>query len=361
MIEIFDPIHGPIEICDKAKEIIDTPEFQRLRNIKQLGCCYYVFSGACHNRFEHSLGVYHLTKKYIDILGRDNFTDKEIELISISGLIHDIGHGPFSHLFDEVIDSHHEYRSIELLKYMNQKYVLNYSEEEIHMIQTMIDPKDIKDKKYLYQIVSNKNGIDVDRIDYIMRDTKMIGLNYGIEWLRIMKGSKISNNEIIYSDKVRTPINDFFRTRYILYNDIYHHHAVRSIEHMMKEILEEIDKTFGIKKAIEECDWCRFSLFTDVLIDSLPLLNIRNTSLERIKKREIYKLKEEVIFTSIKEMEDWVDGWRMEEKKDCNQIIDMAIIKYYENELPKYDCSTQKSLLDMDIGMKEYHIKIFNK
>ena len=127
---------------------------------------------------------------------------------------------------------------------------------------------------------------------------------------------------------------------------------------MMKEILLEIDKTFGIKKAIEECDWSRFSLFTDILIDSLPLLNIQNTSLERIKKREIYKLKDEVIFTSLKEMEDWVETYK---KDDCNQIIDMAIIKYYENELPKYDCSTQKSLLEMNIGMKEYHIKIFNK
>jgi deoxynucleoside triphosphate triphosphohydrolase SAMHD1 len=358
MIEIFDPIHGPIEICDNAKKIIDTPEFQRLRNIKQLGCCYYVFSGACHNRFEHSLGVYHLTKKYIDILGRKHFTDKEIELLSISGLIHDIGHGPFSHLFDEVMNSHHEYRSIEILKYMNQKYSLNYSEEEIDIIQTMLDPKDLGSRKYLYQIVSNKNGIDVDRIDYIMRDTHMIGLNYGIEWLRIMKGSKISNNEIIYSEKVRTPIQDFFRTRYILYNDIYHHHAVRSIEHMMKEILQEIDDVYGIKKAIDSCDWSRFSLFTDVLIDALPLVNSETILLDRIKKRDIYKLNDEFIFSSIKDMVSWKKSYSI---KDKDIIIDTAIIKYYETELPTYDCIPKKNLLDMDIITKEYHIKIFNK
>ena len=77
MIDIFDPIHGPIEIDATAKKIIDTPEFQRLRNIKQLGCCYYVFPGACHNRFEHSLGVYHLTKLYISILGKQWFTEQE--------------------------------------------------------------------------------------------------------------------------------------------------------------------------------------------------------------------------------------------------------------------------------------------
>ena len=67
-MDVYDPIHGNIFIDPLAKAIVDTPEFQRLRNIKQLGCCYYVFPGACHNRFEHSLGVYHLTKEYIQIL-----------------------------------------------------------------------------------------------------------------------------------------------------------------------------------------------------------------------------------------------------------------------------------------------------
>ena len=75
-MEIYDPIHGLIEIDETAKKIIDTVEFQRLRNIKQLGCCYYVFPGSSHNRFEHSIGVYHLTKLYIECLGKDYFTER---------------------------------------------------------------------------------------------------------------------------------------------------------------------------------------------------------------------------------------------------------------------------------------------
>ena len=128
-MELYDPIHGLISVSPLAKKIIDTEEFQRLRNIKQLGCCYYVFPGASHNRFEHSIGVYHLANKYIDILNKhEEFTEKEIVCITIAGLIHDIGHGPFSHLFDEITPErkNHEYRSGQLLIMMNQKYNLGF-------------------------------------------------------------------------------------------------------------------------------------------------------------------------------------------------------------------------------------------
>ena len=104
-MEIYDPLHGIIEIDELSKRIINTEEFQRLRNIKQLGCCYYVFPGASHNRFEHSLGVYHLAKKYIEILNIDNefFNESEKRCVKTAALIHDIGHGPFSHLFDDLL------------------------------------------------------------------------------------------------------------------------------------------------------------------------------------------------------------------------------------------------------------------
>ena len=126
-MEVYDIIHGYINIDPLAKRIIETEEFQRLREIKQLGCCNQVFPSAIHTRFEHSLGVYHLAKKYIQILNKDGqFTDEDIKCITVGALIHDIGHGPYSHLFDEIVSNDHEYRSIELLKHMNQKYGLDF-------------------------------------------------------------------------------------------------------------------------------------------------------------------------------------------------------------------------------------------
>ena len=308
-MEIYDFIHGNIIIDDLAKRIINTEEFQRLRSIKQLGCCNYVFPSAVHTRFEHSLGVYHLSKKYIQILNTDGqFTEEDIKCITIGALIHDIGHGPYSHLFDEVICTQnqsgipqdHEYRSINLLKHMNKKYGLEFSENDITKIDKIIYPKkrlnswrwcinkeepfsgelssalkrqnkvlEKEGKNYIYQIVSNNNGIDVDRFDYIMRDIKMTGLNYGIEYERIMNHSKIVNGEIVYSEKVKTSIDEFFRIRFIMYKEVYNHHTVRAIEYMMKDFIKGMDKIMCIKNMVESEDWEGFIRLNDSIIDSI--------------------------------------------------------------------------------------------
>ena len=274
-MEIYDFIHGNIIIDDLAKRIINTEEFQRLRSIKQLGCCNYVFPSAVHTRFEHSLGVYHLAKKYIKILNTEGqFTEDDIRCITIGALIHDIGHGPYSHLFDEIIDvdKNHEYRSIELLNYMNKKYGLELPENDINTIKEIIYPKNIesiKKRKYIYQIVSNNNGIDVDRFDYIMRDIKMTGLNYGIEYERIMNHSQIVDGEIVYSEKVKTSIDEFFRIRFIMYKEVYNHHTVRAIEYMMKDFIKGMDKIMCIKNMVESEDWEGFIRLNDSIIDSI--------------------------------------------------------------------------------------------
>ena len=274
-MDIYDIIHGNINIDSLAKRIIDTEEFQRLRNIKQLGCCNFVFPSATHTRFEHSLGVYHLAKKYIQILNTDTqFTDNDIKCITIGALIHDIGHGPYSHLFDEIVDKNknHEYRSIELLKLMNHKYNLELSDNDIIQIKKIIYPINIsckKDKKYLYQIVSNNNGIDVDRFDYIIRDIKMTGLNYGIEYERIMNHSQIIDGEIVYSEKVKTSIDEFFRIRFIMYKEVYNHHTVRAIEYMMKDFIKGMDKIINISNIIENEVWEDFIRLNDSIIDRI--------------------------------------------------------------------------------------------
>tara|TARA_Y100000389_G_C17454670_1_gene517275 strand:- start:1303 stop:2631 length:1329 start_codon:yes stop_codon:yes gene_type:complete len=287
-MDIYDIIHGNINIDPLAKRIIDTDEFQRLRNIKQLGCCNYVFPSATHTRFEHSLGVYHLAKKYIQILNTDGqFTDNDIKCITIGALIHDIGHGPYSHLFDEVICTEnksgipqdHEYRSINLLNHMNKKYGLEFSENDITKIDKIIYPKKRlkrqnkvlkkEGKNYIYQIVSNNNGIDVDRFDYIMRDIKMTGLNYGIEYERIMNHSQIVDGEIVYSEKVKTSIDEFFRIRFIMYKEVYNHHTVRAIEYMMKDFIKGMDNIINISNIIKNEDWESFRRLNDSIVDQI--------------------------------------------------------------------------------------------
>ena len=195
MTTIYDSVHGYIDISEVIN-IIDTPEFQRLRNIKQLGACNFVFPSAHGTRFEHSIGVFYLAERMINALRKNtkylNHTLRQLHLIKVAALIHDIGHGPFSHLWDEFCEKNnnyesHEYRGIEIFRYMNKKYSLRYVEEEIALIGQMINPEPgFRQAKHwdfwMYQIVANKDsGLDVDKMDYLIRDCAVVGLDINKE------------------------------------------------------------------------------------------------------------------------------------------------------------------------------------
>ena len=341
-MEIYDIIHGNIVIDTLAQRIIDTEEFQRLRNIKQLGCCNFVFPGAVHTRFEHSIGVYHLAKKYIDLLNVNDlyFTKREKECISISGLIHDIGHGPYSHLFDDLFqeNKNHEYRSGELFKRMNTRYDLGFTKDEINDIINYIYPTNISINpkiKYKYQIVSNKNGIDVDRFDYLMRDIKMTGLNYGIEYERIMNHSRIEGNEIVYSEKIKTNIEEFFRIRFIMYKDVYNHRTVRGIEFMMKDFIKLFSKIYSIDTIIKEDNWSLFNQLNDSIIHITNFTTCLPDEGDRLKEI-IQKIMKRDIYKSIGEIHSAKDILNHTDYEKDKVIIDNIIINYNDYEECKY-------------------------
>ena len=366
-MEIYDIIHGNIIISPLAKKIIDTEEFQRLRNIKQLGCCNFVFPSATHTRFEHSIGVYHLSCKYIDILNRKKvyYNETERKCITLAALIHDLGHGPYSHLFDELFEKekNHEYRSGELLRVMNKKYNFELNDNEIQLICNIIEPKNInipKEKKYIYQIVSNSNGIDVDRFDYIMRDIKMTGLNYGIEYERIMNHSFIINNEIVFSEKVKTNINDFFRIRYIMYKEVYNHRTVRGIEFMMKDFIKIYSNVFNLEEIISKGQWDKFIQLNDSIIYSYINNEDKEKSeqmkdiISNIMSRNIYKSVGEII-----SKEKFIKNISYQKEKI---IIDQIIINLNDYE----DCNyyQKKNIINTIINEgkeKLYILRIYSK
>ena len=177
--EIYDPIHDFIHITPLMRQVIDTPEFQRLRELKQLGATYFVFPSATHSRFAHSLGVSHLAGKLMETLQKNQkklqISERDIELTRIAALVHDIGHGPFSHLYDDHIRScgedDHEVRGCKTFKKMVTKYQLPLEPVEVEKIILMINPDDTVKNMWSYQIVANKMcQIDVDKLDYIRRD-----------------------------------------------------------------------------------------------------------------------------------------------------------------------------------------------
>lgn len=299
---IFDQIHKYMKFDNLLLKIIDTVEFQRLRNIKQLGLCYYVFPGASHNRFEHSLGVSYLSGYMIETLKNKqpelNITERDILLVKIAGLIHDLGHVCFSHFFDNFFLSdkipnsefrHHEYRSCKLFEFIVKKYKIDLSDDEIKIINRMINP-DINDS-FLYQIVCNKiNGLDCDKFDYIVRDTYNIGLAYSFDVMRLIDQAKVINNKICFRSKCSFDISDLYYTRYKLHKQIYTHSVVRAIEYMVLDIIKMLDRRLNLVEKI--LDVGRMSELTDNILDNCYLLNDKKCIklLERIRKRDLYKM-----------------------------------------------------------------------
>ena len=250
MKQIYDPVHGFIQLTPLMIKIIDTPEFQRLRDLKQLGATYFVFPSATHTRLEHSIGVSFLAAETMRSMQTAqpelNISARTIELVQIAGLIHDLGHGPFSHLYDHYVkpaeDPDHEERGCEIFKNMVTKYDIPLTEEEVNQIIKMICPT--PEDNWLYQIVANAmNQIDVDKIDYIMRDSYHLGLQTGGEFRRIITQCRVIDDVICYPHKVQYDIYALFAARYRLHKQVYHHQAVIAYEFIIIEILREIMKS----------------------------------------------------------------------------------------------------------------------
>lgn len=294
------PLYGFISITPRMRCIIDTPEFKRLHNLRQLGLTYLIYPSANHTRFEHSLGVSHLAKILTTSLQKNQpelgITDNEIELIQIAGLIHDIGHGPFSHLYDYEFspDYHHEKRGQNILCEMVGKYNLPFTQKEINFIIDCIEPPSNEEKNFKYQIVNNKvNSIDVDKIDYIQRDNYHLGFGLNEKYLRLIHDCRVVQFEgslvLGWPNKLEDEVLSLFASRYRLHKKVYNHHTVKAAEYSLTNIL---------KKVLEfDVPW---NSLTDNII-SMPINEEVILMKEAFDKREFPKLLHEDVLYEGKE------------------------------------------------------------
>lgn len=312
---IYDSIHGYIPITNFALHIIDHPYFQRLRKLKQLGTCNYVFPNAVHTRFEHSIGTYYLASELVKTIQNDdtnydsylsqilelqnyynknritiNLFDNYIcELCKIAALCHDLGHGPFSHVFDDIflhnsnkknnlndLNIFHEHRSGLILELIikNDEYLHNIiGPDEIQFMKNLINPQK-QHKGFIYQIVSNNlNSLDVDKYDYIVRDSKMLLNQINIDCSRLIKHVKIIDNNIVYPEQALYDIYSLFQTRHRLHRQIYCHKCVISVQFMITEILMLLDPILDISNSINDMDkFCKLN--DEYCIESIKILNL---------------------------------------------------------------------------------------
>ncbi|TDF91608.1 HD domain-containing protein [Paenibacillus piri] len=236
-----DPVHKYIYVQDRTIwDLINTKEFQRLRRIHQLGTCFLTFHGAEHSRFSHSLGVYEITRKIISQFERNRYDDwpsEERLLCLCASLLHDVGHGPFSHSIEKTFGTHHEDWSCRIV----------LGDTEVNRVLREVSPTfpqqvaEVIAKTYHKEIVVSlvSSQLDADRMDYLLRDAYFTGVNYGMFDLeRILRVIRPFQGHIVLKESGMHAVEDYLMSRYQMYWQVYFHPVTRSAEIVLHKIFQ---------------------------------------------------------------------------------------------------------------------------
>ncbi|MCC5944949.1 MAG: HD domain-containing protein [Bernardetiaceae bacterium] len=232
---INDPVHGFIQIPDGIiAELIAHPYFQRLRRIKQLGLTEFVYPGALHTRFHHAIGAMHLMHTALDTIAQKGtpITKQEKEAALIAILLHDIGHGPFSHALENSIleNSMHEKLSLLLMQKLDDSF-----DGKLKLAIQIFENR--YERKFFHQLVSSQ--LDTDRLDYLQRDCFFTGVSEGtIGGERIIKMLKVVDDQLLVEEKGVYSIEHFLNARRMMYWQVYLHKTTVSTEHMLIAIVK---------------------------------------------------------------------------------------------------------------------------
>ena len=245
-----DPVYGFVSVpYGIIFDLIEHPYFQRLRRIKQVSLTHYVYPGALHTRFHHALGALHLMTQAIEVLRSKDIkiTKKEAKAVSLAILLHDIGHGPFSHTLERtLINVSHETLSVLFMEQLNEQF-------DGALDLTLEIFKNRYPKKFLHQLVSGQ--LDMDRMDYLNRDSFFTGVHEGvIGYDRIIKMLSVHKGELVVEEKGIYSIEKFLIARRLMYWQVYLHKTVLSAEQMLIQVfrrakdLAKEGATFNVSK-----------------------------------------------------------------------------------------------------------------
>jgi len=245
-LDIIDPIHDFIRVYDHELSIIDNPIFQRLRRIRQLSGAHLTYPAAQHTRFEHSLGVMHIASLAGHALHEKGILKSDdIETLRLSGLLHDIGHGPFSHLFEEIIQekkiSHEDFgKEIILKSDIGDSLSQNGYDKKLITKVAFGDSK----FQYMNEIVSG--ALSADMMDYLLRDGYFTGAEHAkIDHKRITQSLDVHKKKLALERSALYSFESMMHSRYQMFKAVYFHKTVRSAEVMLLEALRLSDDEFG--------------------------------------------------------------------------------------------------------------------
>lgn len=270
---IRDPIHGYVKLSDKEIDILDSDPMQRLRRVKQMSMSSLVYPSATHTRFSHSIGVMHTAGMFADSL---NLSQHKKQELRIAGLVHDVGHGPFSHTSDKVAKRYglnHEERSCEILR---------------EKLQSKI-PENIDIDKIEDHIKSNSKlkiiagDIDADRIDYLNRDAINTGLDHGsIDFETIIEFADLEDDKLVFDRKATYAITELLAARLYMHNAIMNHHVSRLAETILERALDIYVQQNSVEDMMEHND---YTMHTELLNSCDEIKKLY----KRVQKRDLLK------------------------------------------------------------------------
>jgi uncharacterized protein len=302
-LQIVDPIHDFITVYKHELDIIDTPVFQRLRRIRQLAGAHLVYPGAQHSRFEHSLGTMHIASQAATVLKEKKYLDlDDVANIRLAALLHDIGHGPFSHLFEEVLQkkkriSHEQ---------MGEKLILK---SEIGDLITkagfdkgFVSKLAFGNSKYQFMNEIISGGLSADMMDYLLRDGYFTGAEHAkVDFMRIINSLDVHNKKLSLDKSALYSFESIMISRYQMFKAVYFHKTVRAAEVMLLESMLLADNELKLTTN----DLKKYVMLTDeFVISKLISLPPKNSELKRARQlateyqeRRLLKCVYEKIFT----------------------------------------------------------------
>ncbi|GAA4720433.1 HD domain-containing protein [Brevibacillus fulvus] len=306
-----DPVHRYVHVREELIwDLINSPEFQRLRRIKQLGTSYFTFHGGEHSRFNHSLGVYEIMRRILETFeGRIKLSRDEKLLCLCAALLHDVGHGPFSHSFEKVFRFDHEdWTKAILVGDTNINRILRRMGAQFPQKVSEVIAKTYENK-LIVSLISSQ--IDADRMDYLLRDAYYTGVNYGnFDIERILRVMRPHEDGVFFKYSGMHAVEDYIMSRYQMYWQVYFHPVTRSAEVVLRKIFQRAKYLFHHEY--------------EYRIEPVQLLPFFR---EQVALRDYLSLDEAVVLF-------YIQQWKTEEDPIlsdlCERFLDRNLLKYVE-------------------------------
>ncbi|MEM2960116.1 MAG: HD domain-containing protein [Candidatus Bathyarchaeia archaeon] len=290
--EIKDPIYGYVYITEAEKEIIDSFPFQRLRRIRQLAGAEYVYPGANHTRFEHSIGVMYLAGLMVDNPQLSQIlTEDEAQMIRISALLHDVGHGPFSHIFEHILTKFlgktHEDMTLWIITNSELRDVINSLGFDPNVVGALAIGRLNKPKMaFMNQVI--RSAVDADKLDFVVRDTYHTGAEYGfVDVIRLVRTLDVIDGNLSVDIGALSALESFILARIESFKSIYFHRVGRAVQIMLALAMEQARDELGLVDFKTPEDYLNlndYSLWTKLKECENP-----REIIERLERRKLIK------------------------------------------------------------------------